>query len=188
MTLVQYAAPAVEPLRQSEVLQFCRMDEPTQDISLMISMARQAAELQLSRYLITQTIDAYFDRFPESFVLPPLQTVTSITYVDALGATQTLASNQYQVDAVSVPARIIPVSGVTWPAVADRMNAVKVRFVAGYGDDPEDVPACVKHWMLLRIKQAIDVPHSMLISGAVPGMLPYQYIDGLLDSERVYGL
>lgn len=153
------------------------------ELARMIASARAEAEKELGRYLVTQTLDAYFDDFPRycnkafpdpCFRLPPLQSVSAITYVDADGTTQTLAADQYTVDAVSQPARITPAYGVSWPATRAQTNAVKVRFVAGYGAAAA-VPACVKDWMLARIgarywKQ--DIP---------------EYSDCLLDNEKVWG-
>ena len=72
--------------------------------------------------------------------------MTSIQYVDDAGDTQTLSTSLYQVDTKSQPGRIIPAYGESWPTVrSDTLNAVTVNFVAGYGDDPEDVPAGLRH-------------------------------------------
>lgn len=161
-------------------------DDPL--LSLFITAARQAAEQELHRYLITQTLDAYFDAFPGydddyQIMLPPLQSVTSITYVDTDGDSQTLAANQYSVDAKSLPARITPAYGVSWPSTRDQNNAVTVRFVAGYGV-ASDVPQCIKNWMLMRIHTLWD-NRAHIVVGANISNLPPSYIDGILDPERV---
>lgn len=154
-------------------------------LSILIASARQHAETLLKRYLITQTIDLYLDCFPDCEIkLPPIQSVTAITYVDTNGDTQTLATDQYLVDAVSTPSRIAPAYGVTWPSVRYQNNAVKIRFVAGYGT-ASAVPQCIKNWMLMRIKQVYD-QRDMIETGAI-SELPYSYVDGLLDPERVWG-
>lgn len=164
-------------------------------ISALISAARAAAEQELHRYLITQTLDAYFDSFPcvgrmvigsrypeqipNEFRLPPLQSVTSITYVDTAGATQTLAADQYTVDTKSQPARITPAYGVSWPATREQANAVTVRFVAGYGA-ASAVPDIIKLWMKNEIKKAHP-------STANETQIDRIYSDAWLDSERVTG-
>ena len=159
---------------------------------MLIQAARQHAEQELRRYLITQTLDAYFHEFPDAdddahlrFNLPPLQSVTSITYLDIDGVTQTLAASQYVVDAVSRPARIEPAYGVVWPASREQMNAVKVRFVAGYGA-ASAVPACIKNWMLMRIKTLWDQRDQLTKQLGMPVFEP-SFVDGLLDPERVTG-
>lgn len=143
-------------------------------LAMLIAAARAAAEHELGRYLVSQTVDLHLDEFPESneIRLPPLQSVSSVTYVDSDGATQTLAADQYAVDSVSRPARIAPAYGVTWPATRAQAGAVRVRFLAGYGAAAA-VPACVKHWMLVQIKAGYDK------------LPPDPLADGLLDSERV---
>lgn len=161
-------------------------------LTMLIQAARQHVEQTLKRKLVTQTIDAYFHEFPDPdddehlrFNLMPLQSVTSITYLDIDGVEQTLASSQYVVDAVSRPARIEPAYGVMWPAVREQMNAVKVRFVAGYGD-AADVPACIKNWMLIRIKTLWEQRDQTVKQLGMPVFEP-SFVDGLLDSERVTG-
>lgn len=156
-------------------------------LGILIKSARQFAEQLLGRYLITQTVDLYLDCFPDwEIKLRPLQSVTSITYVDTDGVTQTIDANDYMIDANSAPARITPAYGKTWPATREQNNAVKVRFTAGYGA-ASAVPECVKNWMLMRIKQLYDQRDQVNV-GSITTEFPYSYVDGLLDSERVWGL
>lgn len=161
-------------------------------LTMLITVARQHAEQELKRYLITQTLDAYFHEFPDAdddedlrFNLPPLQSVTSITYIDIDGVEQTLASSQYLVDAKSRPARIEPAYGVVWPSSREQMNAVKIRFVAGYGS-ASDVPACIKNWMLVRIKTLWDQRDQLVKQLGMP-TFEQSFVDSLLDPERVTG-
>lgn len=146
-------------------------------LSAMIATARQMAEQALRRSLITQTLDLYLDAFPLcAILLPPAQSITSITYTDTSGAEMLLPADQYAADCASQPARIAPAYATTWPATREQVNAVKVRFVAGYGD-ASAVPACIKQWMLIKIAEM----H--------PGVAakPSEFTDFLLDPERVTG-
>lgn len=156
-------------------------------INILITSARVQAEQILHRFLITQTVDRYLDKFESEIKLPPIQSVTSITYTDLNGDEQTFATNQYVVDAVSKPARITLASSASWPSVIDQVNAVKIRFVAGYGNAAA-VPSCIKNWMLIRIKQAYDNRDAVNVGNTQIMEFPYSYIDGLLDPERVWGL
>lgn len=155
-------------------------------LTILIASARLTAENRLKRYLITQTIDFYLDAFEDSIKLPPFQSVTSITYIDSNGDTQTLDDNQYVLDIISKPSRITPAFGVSWPETQQQNNAVKIRLVVGYGD-PSAVPACIKNWMLIRIKQAYDQRDAVNVGSTMVTELPYSYIDGLLDPEIVWG-
>lgn len=167
-------------------------------LGLLIASARAHAEQVLRRYLVTQTVDAYFDGFPSGYLswrearpryeirLPPLQSVTSITYVDGDGVTQTLDAGQYLVDARSVPARIEPAYGCSWPSTRDQANAVVVRFVAGYGAAAA-VPACVRQWILLRVRTLYNNRDQLNIGTSGLAEIPPAFVDSLLDSERVQG-
>jgi uncharacterized phiE125 gp8 family phage protein len=169
-------------------------------LAMIIAQARQQAETALHRYLVTQTLDAYFDEFPgacgkteagkhaipNAFRLPPLQSVAEITYVDADGVTQTLATDQYVVDPHSKPAQIDLAYGCSWPSTRAQRNAVKVRFVAGYGS-ADVVPACIKQWMLLRIGTMWANRAEMQADGRNMIAMPSQFVDCLLDGERIWG-
>ena len=84
---------------------------------------------------------------------PPLQSVTSITYIDPNGNQQTLSSSQYVVDAQSEPGRILPAYGTYWPPTLTQINSVSVNFVAGY-------PAIVTG-------ASADAPELSMIRGAM---------------------
>ena len=166
-------------------------------LAMLIASARAAAETELHRALVTQTLEATFDSFPRypnpkfsdfatrfEILLPPLQSVTSISYVDTDGATQTLAADQYLVDAKSQPARIAPAYGCAWPSTREQNNAVTVRFIAGYGA-AANVPACIKNWMLMRIKTLWENRDQIVVGTNGMVEMPTAFIDSLLDSERV---
>lgn len=188
MAIVVQTAPAAEPISLLEAKAHCRVEVTDDDtlITSLIVAARQQAEVELRRYLITQTLDLYLDEFPDyddnerAIYLPPLQSVTSISYVDTTGTTQTLAADQYIVDAMSQPARIEPAYGCYWPSIREQANAVKIRFVAGYGAAGSSVPQCIRQWMLLQ------VGHWYANREASGGKLdPLLFVDRLLDGERV---
>lgn len=107
----------------------------------------------LGRALVTQTWTGTIDNlFPDEIKvpLPPLQSVTSITYVDGDGVQQTLADDQYQVITNVEPGLIVPAFGVTWPTVRCQRQAIAVEFVAGYGD-ASDVPMRIRQMALFLI-------------------------------------
>lgn len=168
-------------------------------LNILIASARAHAEQELGRRLVTQTRDYYFRAFPCGYlswredpsryaiILPPIQSVSAITYTDVDGVTQTLAADQYLVDANSKPARIEPAYGVAWPGTRDQSAAVKVRAVVGYGA-ASAVPACVKSWMLMRIKTLWDNRQSLTVGANGLVEIPATFIDSLLDPERVYGM
>jgi uncharacterized phiE125 gp8 family phage protein len=155
-----------------------------------IRTARQMAESATRRALITQTLDLYLDAFPGweiTLPKPKLQSVTSITYVDDNGVTQTLDTSLYLVDTTTEPARITPAFGEVWPTTRWQTNAVRIRYVAGYGATAASVPECVKDWMLFQINTMWNTRQRFTISTgrAALTQIPNDYIDGLLAGETV---
>jgi len=114
----------------------------------------------------------------------PLQSVQSIKYYDPSGVLQTLDPAAYIVDTLSEPARIVPAVDTAWPATQNRINAVEVRFTAGYGDTSASVPEGIRQWIALMARTCYENREmvAVLNRGKVE-MLPY--VDGLLDPYRV---
>jgi hypothetical protein len=70
----------------------------------------------------------------QTIILPrsPLIKVTSIQYLDGTKTLQTIDSSKYIVDTLSDPARITPQVGTVWPIAYPQLNAVTIKFTAGY--------------------------------------------------------
>lgn len=159
LNLTQTGAPAVEPLTSAEVADFLRIDsaEETNTIDLLIASARQEAEDYTGRQIITATWQWKCDTWPADpdgviwVPKPNLATVTSITYVDTAGTTQTWSATEYTVDTVSVPGRIYCAYGYSYPDLREIENAVTITYTAGYGATASTVPARLRLAMLHMI-------------------------------------
>lgn len=182
MSLALVTPPATEPISVAEAKAWARVDQQLDDVVIagLIATVRQqfdGKEAWFARALLTQTWDYALDRFPgppppnTSYAiqvpLPPLQSVTSITYLDGTGAPIVLAPTEYVVDTVSEPGRIVPAFGKIWPMTSGHLfNTVTVRFVAGYGDQPSDVPQAIRDWVkqgvayLYDHREAADLPNA----------------------------
>lgn len=154
--------PTVEPLTIQEAKDHLRFPSSSDEDGLVdgwIRSARQRAEIETGRQLITATWDVRFTRFPEYEIelpYPPLQSVTSVTYRGADGSLHVLASTEYQIDAPGGPTapagRIRPAYGVSWPTTQPgAFDAVTIRLVAGYGNLPEAIPGPIRTAMLIMI-------------------------------------
>lgn len=159
MYLTLITAPAEEPVTLAEAkkqLEITTTDDDTL-ITALLSAARMDVEAATKRRLITQTHEWRLDAFPDSddcvirLPLPPLQSVSSIKYIDADGAEQTWATSEYVVDAPAGPqaaaGTVRLAYGKTWPTTRDEINAVRIRFICGYGAAaavPEGIKAAVK--------------------------------------------
>lgn len=140
MGLTLVTAPASEPLTTAEAKSHLRVDSSDDDtlIDAFVKSARQYVEEDLGRALITQTWDYTIDAFPSDgsaihLPRPPLQSVTSISYVDTAGATQTVSSGDYIVNTGKRKGEVTLAYGAAWPATRTQASAVTIRFVAGYG-------------------------------------------------------
>ena len=118
---IQVITPATaEPLSLTEVKEFLRVDSSDEDatLNIMISAAREMCETYTRQILMTTTIDEVGDSFPAgniSLSRGPIQSITSVSYLDSAGATQTVASSDYTSDLISQPSRLDPVT--SWPTV-----------------------------------------------------------------------
>jgi len=164
MGYVVTSAPATEPLTLDEAKAHLRVDHSDEDdlITSIIAAARVTVENYLQQKLITQTVVEYFDEFPaDGIVLTfwPVQSVTSITYTDTDGDTQTWDAAEYKVDIYGVfgggPARITEAYSETLPTTRDETNAVAVTYDAGYGA-ASAVPAPIKAAMRLLIAEMYE--------------------------------
>lgn len=119
-------------------------------LGTLLKKAVEVAETMTTKRLITQTWEYTMDFLPPHIVMPyaPLQSITSIKYIDTNGTEQTLASNKYKVDNVSIPGRVYPAYGVVWPMVRSEINSVTVRFVCGYASS-NDVPSDIKSAIMM---------------------------------------
>ena len=167
-------------------------------LSALLTSARleiDGADGWLGRALITQTWDLKLDGFPAATTrnpyavievpLPPLASVTSIAYIDANGATQTLTGADLtavaDTDTSSEPGQLRPVYGTSWPSTRLTPQAVTVRFVAGYGAAAA-VPANVGLWLRERVATLYE-HREQFVTGTIVAPLSV----GSLDSYRVPG-
>jgi len=195
MALKLVTPPTVEPLTMADVEAQTRADLTTESelVEGYISAVRARAEVELRRALLTQTWDLVLDAFPTSTArnpfaaleinLPPLQSITHIKYLSTDNVLTTLAASEYVVDLDSTPGRVTPAYGKVWPSTLDYPGAVRIRFVAGYGDEVMDVPQCIRHWMLMNVATLYENRESLTIGNG--GVIELKTLaDSLLDPER----
>lgn len=162
--LVTITPPAVEPVTLAEAMAHLRIDAPGVGphpeealISALIQAAREHVEAATGRALVTQTLEATWDAWDAALTLPraPVQSVSSVTYVDAAGATQTLAGASYRLAPAGLVWAVTPAYGEEWPAARPVPGAIAVRFVAGYGLAAA-VPAPLRQAMLLLVSHLYE--------------------------------
>lgn len=152
-------APSFEPLSVADVSEYLRLDDSPTDtllISSLITAARQHLENYLNRYIAEQTVELALTGWKDKIDLSaPVQSVTSVKYLDENGVEQTLNPNQYLVDTYSEPAAIYPAHDVTYPNLYDQENNVKICYVVGFtsggSPDTNPLPDPLKFAMMLII-------------------------------------
>lgn len=167
-TLELKTAPGSEPITTTTAKSHLRVSVADDDtlIDNLVKAAREYAETATRRALITQTWLLKAGGFPSlsnaviHVPLPPLQSVTSIKYVDTNGDSQTWASSKYDVSAPkgkhAKHGRIALAFGETWPSTRAQIDAVTIEFKAGYGDATSDVPQGIVLGMLLLLAHWYD--------------------------------
>lgn len=153
---------SVYPVTSTEVKSYLRETASDDDdlITDWIAAATKELETATRRSFVNATYDDVYDMWPlwegSSAVchMAPLASVTSITYVDTNGDSQTWGTANYDVDTTSEPGRIRLAYAANTPAIRDVNNAVTVRYVAGYGADATTVPQLAKQWIYLWCQAA----------------------------------
>lgn len=150
MNLRLITPPATEPVSVSTAKAFLRVDHSSEDtlITSLIKSAREDGERFSRRAFITQTWDLILDEIecgkPLPIYRPPLQSVTSIKYVDSAG--QEHAWTDFVVDTSSEPGTVI-FNSLPGDDLRES-GAWIIRFVAGYGNSESNVPERIKNVIL----------------------------------------
>jgi uncharacterized phiE125 gp8 family phage protein len=175
-------APTVEPITLAELELFGKIDGTTEDTLLenLIVSTRQAMERYLGRALLDQSITLTMDFWPGWVIplpMPSLISVTSVATIDEDDTATTYSSDNYYVDTLAEPGKLILKQGVTSPSnTARSYGGYKIIYKAGYGDDAEDVPRAIRDALLIwctiiyETRTFMEQPPSEVIS-----MLEYAY-------------
>lgn len=181
-------APTSEPVTRDQLKRHLRVD--TDDDNDLIDSfgiaARERLEELVSLNFMPQTWVGNLDRFPFGWTelrldRLPIQSVTSIQYIDTAQVTQTWDPSLYQ---LSIPApdqqgRLMPIIGQPWPIVYPRqLDGVTITMKLGFSSstDPETARAAVP----VRAKQIIKLMAWEMYYGEDLS----KTIDPLVDSIR----
>lgn len=172
--------PAELPVTLAAALSAARADGAGLDgeVEQAVRTYAEEAEFETQRAIISQELQVTMHSFPPVIELPRprLLSVAHVKFIDPAGQQQMLDPQDYTVDTESEPGRLLPAPGKAWPATAARINAVEVRYIAGYGATPADVPDSIKGFILRRIAEQYG-----LLSAPMAESAPR-----LLDAERIY--
>lgn len=182
MSLTEQSAPSAEPITLAQAKEHLKVDFNDEDsyINSLISAARIACENITGQRFIQRNMRLTLDAFPllsdTDIVLPvaPVQSITSITYIDQEGVEQTWSDSLYTFAFDPCYPRLRPAYNQDWPSnVRDDIAVININFVAGYFPDdasPQDyaasVPEAIKHALKLIIghyyEHRMDAGRSLL--------------------------
>jgi len=188
LTYTETVAAAVTPISVSDCKEHSHIDGNDDNAVLerMIDAATEYLQGRTNRQFANATFALYLDEFPSTCIrLPrtPLSTVTSITYTDSAGATQTWNSSTYDTDAVSEPGRITPSYGESFPANRAGQNTIVVTFVAGYGATAASVPARLRSALLMVVADLYENREAQTASAFT--FKPNPTVDAIVDQFRI---
>jgi uncharacterized phiE125 gp8 family phage protein len=125
-------------------------------LTLYTRAAMQFVETRTRRALISRSFRLEMPEFPkahgDSFELPlaPVSSVQSIQYYDTQGNITTWGTENYALDATSLPPRIVPAYSVPYPYVqSQHADGVQVSFTAGYGATSSSIPQGLQFIVML---------------------------------------
>jgi len=171
-------AASAEPVTIEQAREWCHVEAGDSDhdgaLNALIAGGRSHVEGYTSTRLASQTVAVKCDSFADMERLPeaPVTSVSSITYVDADGATQTLSADVYEVRADGFETAIVLKYAQAWPSMQPG-SRITMTAVVGYAS----VPAAV----LLALRMFIADGFAQRENAAVNGR---SIIDDLLANHR----
>lgn len=146
-----------EPVSVTDAKAHLRVTISSDDtlIGKYLLAARRHAESYIRGAIVQQSWDYSIDgrwpficadgKYRNRIELPlhPVASVTSVSYVDTSGVTQTLSPSLYTVHLDGTVPYIEKAYDATWPDVRDVPEAIIVRFVAGYDSVPEEIRTAI---------------------------------------------
>lgn len=188
MTTLRAAAPSVTPVLLAEAKAHLRVDgdEENDLITGLIEAAVGLIDGQgvLGRAIITQSWAQWVNQSPGWVRLEvgPFQGLTSVQYYDEDSALQTATLSDFETRLAGDFVTLKPKEGKVWPRAETRQDAIKITYVAGYGDAGADVPRNIRLAILMMVAHWYE--RRMAVSEVRLHDVPLA-VDALLGVDRV---
>ncbi|WP_170984396.1 head-tail connector protein [Rhodoligotrophos defluvii] len=153
MMSVPNSPPAVEPVSLEQARGHLRVDGAFEDelIAALITSARIHLEIATRRIFITQGWSVFLDDWPKDGIITlpirPVQTVDRVLVYGDDGEPELVDPAIYVADTGVLP-RLKPRTGKQWPRPERAFRGIEIEVTAGYGDEPETVPATLRQAIL----------------------------------------
>jgi uncharacterized phiE125 gp8 family phage protein len=177
--------PASAALSLAQAKAHLRVEGSDEDtlIDDYVAAAQQMVEGMTGVRLVTQTVTIRSDDWDDLARLPiaPVQSVSSITYVDTAGAAQTVSANDYSVRAEALEPAIQIDFGEVWPE-RETDSLFTVTAVVGYTTVPpvflSAIRLIVGDLYAMRETAQVGASASQIPSAAT--------VDALLANHRIH--
>lgn len=184
MSITVTSPPAAEPITVVEARAHCRIDADMSEhdslLAVFIQAARERAEQETGRALITRTVRLTVPATARLVLRPaPLGAISEVKLIDEDGTETVVAAGDRRLDQTG-PLPVLLLNTLTAGAYA-----LQVTMTVGYGTAGTAVPAAIRAWMLMQVGALFENRESVVI-GASVNTLPLPFVDGLLDPFRVH--
>ncbi len=172
MTSYLLSAPAIEPIDLAQAKEYLRIDNNYEDdfINSLIVAARIHVESTISRALISQSWRVVRDDWPKDRIIKlpisPLISLSAITIYDDEGNANSLSLAQFLPQTKSAQARIFLPNIIDGLGQMRQRAAIEIDYVAGYGENSEDVPNDIKQAILILIAYWFEHREALVLAGS----------------------
>lgn len=176
-------APATPAVSLAQALVQCGVAADADGvIARLVATETGFVEKYCGIYTASQTVVVKCDDFGSFSRLPvaPVTSITSATYVDAAGDSQTLANTVYELRADGLVSSVVLKFGQSWPTIQPG-SRVTVTAVAGFATAPPEIVSAI----LLRVGKIYSAGRAdpTLKSRAVVGVSSREWdTTGTLDA------
>ena len=154
-------APSTTPILLADVVTHLKWDDAAGNVdydadaylTTLIDRAVEMGENETHSRFYTQTWDEYLDDFSDGVLRPtlqPIQSITTLKYIDTGGSERTLANTVYELGKECGRDVIRLKYGQSWPAIRSHPDAITIRMVVGYGATAA-IPEAIKHALHLLV-------------------------------------
>ena len=191
MNVRESSVPA-DVVTLAEAKLHCRVDHSLEDalFTRLLNVARRQCEQISGWAFTTRTLVSKMEQWPNDgcieLLYPPLQSITSIAYLDSIGGSHTVSQSDYLVDIHSIPGRVLLKANVSWPGEPLQVgNPITITYVAGFGA-ASAVPEVYKQAMLLTVGHLYENREAVVVLQGVSAIQIPQAVEWLLLTDRAY--
>jgi uncharacterized phiE125 gp8 family phage protein len=162
------AGPAEEPVSLAGAKAFLRVDDSAEDglITTLIGAARLHVEGVTGRALLAQSWRVVLDSWPDDrqvkLPVSPFMALTEVTAYDASGAGHDVPLAQF----LREPDRLLLPATVAGMPVLRERQGIEIDYVAGFGTEPEDVPADIRQALLMLVGYWFEHRDAVIVAGS----------------------